>query len=187
MADKERETQFIKKLASKNLGDPAQIVSDQYKEGETVWLGIIYGRASGLSYRADPGDETKQSVGLTGVFKGIPADPDLPIFKATRCYLPGEYQDIMVANVRKISPLGDGETPMPKKGQPINQVGNVVDFALKIGVQKMFRKDKTWGYMYVGDEIGDTAATDPLEEMEKKMGAKLLSLPAPEKKATKKK
>jgi len=177
-----RRIQLVNRLAAKNLGNPGVPAAWDETDKRTHWLGIIVGRATGLSFRTDKDDETVVRVALTGTFKGIPADDKLPFFVSTTCYLPSVVHGHVVEMVRK-SVAHDPETgevidisekDKPRKGKRFEMQGNVIEIALRIGTHRIAGTGVM--YEYVVEQLSEMASVNPLADLEARLG---LSGPVP--------
>lgn len=116
-----------------NLAAIAALIADGDKTA--VPLGYILGKATGVSYRANPnGDEP--SMGLKGVFEATPTQDNLPIMVAPVCFLPRAFMDAIVAQM-----MSGKEKEIPKKapakGKHIDvDAGLEIPLALEIGIRK---------------------------------------------------
>lgn len=145
----DRSTVLISRLRAKNLGNPkvaAGFTDEEMGQSKRHWLGVILGKATGVSIKSDPKDETKKFKALTGFFEGRPDDEKRPILRSGICYLPGGVHELICESIE--TALENG--------------GGVVQFVFHLGTQ---RDTNDAGYSYVTEELSAPQAADPLQDM----------------------
>ena len=153
----------VKDLAPKGLSAMLAGMS----KGEEMMIGTIFGKASGVSYRSNKfGEEPAKA--LIGSFEGIPVDPDESTVAASRLFLPGNIQNLLVAQVEKANIV---EKERPKKAPPIgkgvDRVGTeVIEFAVQVGIKKIVTDDGD-KYQFVVAMPRDPNVKDDLADMRK--------------------
>lgn len=146
------ETQTLRKLSSKTILGKTP---DQPPEGETVALYMVYGVADGV---ARGNSDYGAYVRLLGNFEAVRL-ADGQVFNAPQCFLPQPF-DEMIA-------------------QKLDGGATAIDFAFEVGCKRP--SQGTNAYEYTCRPIRDPNATDPLEEIRKRIKA----LPAPAKESEK--
>lgn len=156
-------TAFVTRISPNTVGDPRKVV-DQLPDGskDTVPFCTVLGKATGLSFRANPQDESDPAIGLKGVFESIPADPSKPVYKGPICFLPKTVHEHIVQAV-----LGDQKRPAgkPTRGKSIDMQGQEIAFAFEIGVK---RSTNAIGYEYVTSARVEQTEHDPLADLRAK-------------------
>lgn len=117
-----------------NLAAIAAAIPDGNREAVTV--GYIVGKASGLSYRANPNDPNQPSVGLMGIFEATPCDNAAPILVGKVIFLPKGAMDVLVPLFASIDQK-DVPKKAPPKGKAIDLAATeVIPLQLEIGIRK---------------------------------------------------
>ena len=161
-----RKVEIVNRFQAAMLGDVAAIAKLPEGSTETHMLGIVVGIARGLSFRTNPQDPSAPSIGLTGVFEGVPIDPNRPILRSTTAYLPKAVHELVIERVRGD---GKGEVPkMPARGQKVDVIGNEVRIAFEIGARKS-KVAGGAGYEFVTRAVRDPEEVDPLADLKQKL------------------
>jgi hypothetical protein len=175
-------TMGVKDLAPRGLS--AMLAG--MEKGEELMIGTIFGKASGVSYRSNKfGEEPAKA--LIGSFEGIPVDPDESTVAASRLFLPGNIQDLLVAQVEKGN-VAEKDRPRkaPPIGKGVDRTGSeVVQFAVQVGIKKIVTDDGD-KYQFVVAMPRDPNVKDDLADMRKGVIADMSKAPkrisAPKKK-----
>ena len=163
----ERSVEMKAQMGAGDLGNIREI-KDKLEDKQEYWLGTIFGRARGLSYRANPQDPNTPSIALTGIFEGLPHDPDRALVRATRLFLPASVQGILVAAVR--GDKKDAINKAPARGKAVEMAGNEIEVVVEVGIRRNTKTEI--GFEYITAYKPRANEIDPLSEMRK-------SLPAP--------
>lgn len=149
--------QISRRLSIGDMGiDGKAIVADMTKDGDTVVVARIYGRASGYDARPSKLDPTRSDIRFKGEFEGVNMLTG-EVFAASGCYLPGAAED----NLRStVDALQDGEAAL---------------FGVEIALKKSAKSPV--GYVYGVAVPKQPEAADPLSAIRAEMGG----LPAPTK------
>lgn len=170
-----RQVEYPSRLQCAMLGDVLAVAKKDEGDSEVVVLGTIIGYARGLSYRTNTQDPTTPAIALIGYFEGIPADPEMPLFKCNALFLPRTVHDAVVAAVR-----GEGSASppqMPKRGQKFDVVGTEVPIAFEISAKKS-KVAGGAGYEFITRSMKEIAGADPLATLRAELGMKALPAPA---------
>lgn len=93
------------KITLGSLGNPAAIKSmsaDQLSKSKgTMFLGTIFGKASGFISRTDLKNEEKFE-GLTGSFIGIPGDANFEETESGVLYIPDAFHNLVAEKLRQV-------------------------------------------------------------------------------------
>lgn len=149
--------QISRRLSIGDMGiDGKAIVAGMTKDGETLVVARIYGRAIGYDQKQSKLDPTRFDVRFKGDFEGVNQLTG-EVFAATGCYLPGAAEDNLKTTV---DGLGDGEA---------------AEFGVEIALKKSAKSPV--GYVYGVAVPKQPEAADPLNAIRQAMGG----LPTPTK------
>jgi len=136
----------VSKIAAKSMGNPkvaAGFSDEDATAGRIHWLGVMFGRASGLKRTiTDKNGKIEEQIGLTGIFECHPEDKRRPIQRSGVCYLPPGVRQMVEAEV---AALGDDKTG--------------VIFAYRVGT---IRSTNAVGYEYVSHNMVEITGEDAL-------------------------
>lgn len=153
-------------LVAKDLDQPRKAATLE-NDGDEFVLGVILGRASGISTRTDA-NTGEINERLTGMFEGRPADPTRDIVQSGACFLPGGFHEMILEKMRPVKNAeGEYETPPP------------IDFAVEVRTIKASNKA---GYSYKLVPLIEATQSDPLSELRETIAHKLpkmLAAPKP--------
>lgn len=157
------ETRIAATLGPKDAGDIAgALASLPANDTKSVaYLGAIYGKATGLSYRSNKyGDEA--SVALVGAFEAQPFDPNAAVVRAPSLFLNRAVQDMLVKAMMGDTP--HSVTTAPKLGKKIDvDLGMAMPVRCEVGITRADGEGA--GYRFVINMIGDQEKIDTLDEM----------------------
>lgn len=142
----ERPVESKSKIVMKILGNPKG--GAVIEPGKQHYLGRVYGKATGISERADPTGNVYK--GLKGTFQGEPADITKPIIRSALIYLPRGFFEIVETQF-------EGDNPAAE-----------VSFAFDVYTQPA---DNAAGYEYSLSHVIKPDAKDPLDDMAEQLAA----------------
>lgn len=156
-------------LGPKDAGDITKALGS-IAEGDTkttAYLGVIYGKASGVSYRSNKFNPEQPAIALTGVFEAVPYDADGDTVQGGSLFLSGAVQDMLIKAmaVSTDSPTGKAI----KLGQKIDvDAGKELIVKVEIGVKR--NDGEGVGYTFVINHAGQPEKIDALEDLRGEIG-----------------
>lgn len=157
------ETRISATLGPKDAGDiSAALLTLDPKDTKTVaYLGAIYGKATGLSYRSNKYSE-EPSIALVGAFEAQPFDANAAVVRAPSLFLNAAVQAMLVKAM-----IGDGEhavTVAPKLGKKVDvDLGKEMPVRCEIGITRA--EGEGAGYRFIINMIGEQEKVDVLDQM----------------------
>lgn len=129
-------------------------------------IGHVLGRASGVSYRANPNDPNVPTIAITGQFEATPVDVNSPIMLAPAIFLPTAFCKMLEAElVKGEAKLKEKPKKAPAKGKAVNVEGVVeIPLALEIGIRKNESASGV-GYEFSVVQAGDSKGQDPFADL----------------------
>lgn len=190
---------IVSTLGPKDAGDITKLLATiEPDDTKTiVYMGVILGKANGVSYRSNKFDPEKPAIALTGVFEATPYDPDGETVQGVSLFLPGAVQSMLVKAIGadEASPTGK----VIKLGQKID-VDATKELLIRVEIGLQRADGDGVGYRFVINHAGEAEKIDALEGLRadllkngndrmkalaagKTVNVKALAAPAPKKPA----
>lgn len=163
--------QIVQTLSTSNTGDITRALSGiNADDRKTVtYLGVIVGKATGVSYRSNKFDPGNPAIAMTGIFEATPYNPLDAIVRASSLFLPGAIQNILVKTL-----IGDSKSPVTKPlklGQKIDvEAGKELLIKLEVGVKRNDNAEGV-GYEYVINMVGEPERVEALDSLKSDLAA----------------
>lgn len=133
----ERHIRFASRFNPADLdrGEIAKVKALPEGDKTEHMLGVVIGKVRGISFRNNPNDPTQASIGLLGVFEGVPYNAELPVIQAPMCFLPASVHTIITEAIQEANGLEAPEA-MPARGKPVNhRIDQEIPIMFEIGVR----------------------------------------------------
>jgi len=157
--------QIVQTLSTSNTGDITRALSTVAADDRKTiaYLGVIVGKANGVSYRSNKFDPGNPAIAMTGIFEATPYNTEDAIVRASSLFLPGAIQSILVKTL-----IGDAKSPVSKPlklGQKIDvEAGKELLIKLEVGVKRNDNAEGV-GYEYIINMVGDPERVEALESV----------------------
>lgn len=101
-------------------------------------IGHVLGRATGISYRANPNDPNTPTIAVTGQFEATSVDGNAPVMVAPAIFLPTAFCRMLETELIKgVEKIAEKPKKAPAKGKAVNVEGVCeIPLALEIGIRK---------------------------------------------------
>lgn len=158
-------TSIVATMGASDVGDITKALKDVADtDTKTIaHLGVIIGQADGVSYRSNKFGEGP-SIALTGIFEGVPYDPESSVVQSKALFMPAAVQEILIASI--MAGREHAVKKAPKIGQKIDLDldGTKMPVKCEIGVHRSANKSGA-GYQFVVNLVGARTRVDVLEKL----------------------
>ena len=164
----EAPAKLLRKITPKTVmedGSNAKLAKFAPKEGEPEKACFdVFGIATGLvSGDTQYGDWT----GMTGMFEAVRYDGRR--YEAGTCILPGAAGEILIGSMKAAGVIPARKTKEGKtQAAPAESATVNVEFAVRVGIQHIVKRDGTDGYEFTTQEIVKVARADALADLRAK-------------------